>query len=61
MNGGSGDDQPGNRIMRSLEISAPVEVQAKEKQYTLRFTVTATKDKLRELKAFLDNGGYKYE
>ena len=26
VNGGSGDDQPGNRIMRSLEISAPVEI-----------------------------------
>lgn len=39
------------------EATAPVE----EKKYTLRFTVTATKEKLRELKAFLDNGGYKYE
>lgn len=39
------------------EAPAPVE----EKKYTLRFTVTATKEKLRELKAFLDNGGYKYE
>ena len=50
-----------NIPVEAPEISAPVEVQAKEKQYTLRFTVTATKDKLRELKAFLDNGGYKYE
>lgn len=41
----------------TVEAAAPAE----EKQYTLRFTVTATKDKLRELKAFLDNGGYKYE
>lgn len=43
------------------EVSAPVEEQAEEKQYTLRFTVTATKTKLKELKVFLDNGGYKYE
>lgn len=50
-----------NIPVEAPEISAPVEVQAKEKQYTLRFTVTATKDKLRELKTFLDNGGYKYE
>ena len=50
-----------NIPVEAPEISAPVEVQAKEKQYTLSFTVTATKDKLRELKAFLDNGGYKYE
>lgn len=47
------------------EVTAPVEAPVKEKPeeklYTLRFTVTATKDKLRELKTFLDNGGYKYE
>ena len=48
------------------EIIPPVEEQVLEEQphvpeYTLRFKVTATKDKLRELKAFLDNGGYKYE
>ena len=28
---------------------------------TLRFTVTATRAKLKELKTFLDNGGYDYE
>ena len=44
------------------EIVPPVEEKPEEeKVYTLRFTVTARKDKLRELKAFLDNGGYKYE
>ena len=43
------------------QITAPIPVQPEEKLYTLRFTVTGTKDKLRELKAFLDNGGYKYE
>lgn len=43
------------------EIVPPVEEQPEEKLYTLRFTVTGTKTKLRELKAFLDNGGYKYE
>ena len=44
------------------KITQPVEVKpVEEKKYTLRFTVTATKDKLRELKTFLDNGGYKYE
>ena len=42
------------------EIIPPVEEQPQEKVYTLRFTVTGTKDKLRELKAFLDNGGYTY-
>lgn len=43
------------------EIIPPVEEQPQEPEYTLRFKVTATKAKLRELKTFLDNGGYKYE
>lgn len=42
-------------------VMPPLEEQPEEKEYTLRFKVTATKDKLRELKAFLDNGGFKYE
>lgn len=41
-------------------ITAPT-VEVEEPELTLRFKVTATKSKLRELKAFLDNGGYKYE
>lgn len=45
-----------------ISPAEPVEVTpVQEKEYTLRFAVTATKDKLRELKTFLDNGGYKYE
>ena len=32
-----------------------------EKQYTLKFTVKATKIKLVELKKFLNDGGYIYE
>lgn len=43
------------------QLTAPEEVQPEEKIYTLRFTVKGTKDKLRELKAFLNKGGYKYE
>ena len=43
------------------EIIPPVEEQPQEPEYTLRFKVTATKAKLRELKTFLDNGGFKYE
>lgn len=43
------------------KIISPTEAAPQEKEYTLRFTVTATKDKLRELKVFLDNGGYRYE
>lgn len=45
-----------------ISPAEPVEVTpVREKEYTLRFTVTATKEKLRELKTFLDNGGFKYE
>ncbi len=43
------------------KIIPPIEEQPQEKVYTLRFTVTGTKDKLRELKAFLDNNNYKYQ
>lgn len=42
----------------------PIEVpqlEEPEEEFTLRFSVTATKAKLRELKQFLDSGGYKYE
>lgn len=49
-------------VMNPAEPVEPAEVvPTQEKEYTLRFAVTATKDKLRELKAFLDNGGFKYE
>lgn len=44
-----------------LEPIPEVKAPADEQLCTLRFTVTATKTKLKELKAFLDNGGYKYE
>lgn len=43
------------------QITVPEEEKPEEKVYTLRFKVSATKDKLRELKAFLENGGYDYE
>lgn len=47
-------------------IPAPTEEKPKikfdsEPELTLKFSVTATKEKLRELKKFLDDGGYKYE
>lgn len=48
-------------IMCPAEQVEPEEVAPQKKEYTLRFAVTATKEKLRELKTFLDNGGYKYE
>lgn len=42
-------------------VMPPLEEQPEKKLYTLRFKVTGTKDELLRLKAFLDNGGYKYE
>lgn len=48
-------------------VAAPTEVQKQkivfesEPTFTLRFTVKATKAKLRELKKFLDEGEYEYE
>ncbi len=47
------------------ELAPPVEQLAppkeQEKEYKVTFTVTGTKEKLKELKIFLENGGYKYE
>lgn len=42
-------------------VSAPTEEQPSEPVYCLRFTVKATKAKLKELKKFLDEGEYEYE
>lgn len=42
-------------------VEAPAEVQQEEPKLTLRFTVKATRSKLRELKKFLDEGEYEYE
>lgn len=42
-------------------VEAPAEVQQEEPKLTLRFTVRATRTKLKELKKFLDEGGYIYE
>ena len=41
-------------------LQAPVE-EKQEEILTLRFTVKATRTKLKELKQFLENGGYEYE
>ena len=42
-------------------LQAPVIEEKKEEILTLRFTVKGTRTKLRELKQFLENGGYDYE
>lgn len=48
------------------EIIAPVEIKTttledEEETYTIQFTVRGTKSKLKELKEFLQNGGYDYD
>lgn len=42
-------------------ILAPPTVEEPEEEFVVRFVVTATMPKLKELKQFLTNGGYKYE
>ncbi len=42
-------------------LQAPVIEKKQEEILTLRFTVKGTRTKLRELKQFLENGGYDYE
>lgn len=42
-------------------LNAPVIEEKTEEILTLKFTVRGTKTKLRELKQFLENGGYDYE
>ncbi len=48
----------GNEVPEVLE--APKAEKADDQVLTLRFQVTASRSKLKELKAFLDNGGYEY-
>ena len=42
-------------------LQAPVIEEKQEEILTLRFTVRGTRTKLRELKQFLENGGYEWE
>lgn len=47
------------KVIEKVEsVAAPV---VEEKEYTLNFSVTATMDKLKALKQFLNDGGYIYE
>lgn len=42
-------------------VAKPVEILVKEKQYKATFEVQGTLDELKAVKAFLENGGYKYD
>lgn len=46
--------------VKAPEVKKPAEV-TQEKLFSLKFKVTATKQELVELKAFLETGGYTYE
>lgn len=51
-----------NRAMeRDTVLQAPVVEEKQEDILTLKFTVKATRTKLKELKEFLESGGYDYE
>lgn len=52
-------EQAKQEAAAKVEAVAPPTVE--EKPLTVSFKVTATKTKLKELKAFLNNGGYDYE
>ena len=47
------------KTVKKVETFTAPEVE--EQELTLRFAVTATRDKLKSLKQFLNDGGYKYE
>ena len=51
------EEKATQQVKEALE--QPVVVDTKE--LALKFTVYGTREKLRELKKFLDNGGYRYE
>ena len=48
-------------ILPTEQLAPPIVQQEQEKEYKVTFTVTGPKEKLKELKMFLENGGYKYE
>lgn len=51
------------KVEEAAPLAPPVEVKVQEDDpvLTVAFRVTATKSKLKELKAFLNDGGYEYE
>ena len=50
-----------DKYSEQIILNAPVTEEKQEKILTLKFTVKGTRTKLRELKQFLENGGYDYE
>ena len=50
-----------DKYSEQIILNAPVTEEKQEKILTLKFTLKGTRTKLRELKQFLENGGYDYE
>lgn len=50
-----------DKYSEQIILNAPVTEENQEEILTLKFTVKGTRTKLRELKQFLENGGYDYE
>mgnify|MGYP000023954198 CR=1 FL=1 len=50
-----------DKYSEQIILNAPVTEEKQEEILTLKFTVKGTRTKLRELKQFLENGGYDYE
>lgn len=50
-----------DKYIEQTILNAPVIEEKQEEILTLKFTVKGTRTKLRELKQFLENGGYEYE
>lgn len=53
--------QSEEKVRAVVEALVPPKESKPEKTFRTTFTVVATADKLRELKQFLENGGYQYE
>lgn len=50
-----------DKYSEQIILNAPVTEEKQEEILTLKFTVKGTRTKLRELKQFLESGGYNYE
>ena len=50
-----------DKYSEQIILNAPLIEEATEEILTLKFTVRGTRTKLKELKQFLESGGYDYE
>ena len=55
------EEKATQQVKEALEEALEQPVVVDTKELALKFTVYGTREKLRELKKFLDDGGYRYE